>query len=364
MGIPPPKEILKMIFVNREKEMKELASDVEQVISVGKGKARLITGGAGYGKTALIEWFKDYVFEHYNAVFSYVEMRELAGTRPSDLPLAIYRAVIERMEDKNERRGRELITEIASNLFKKYSKKTDKVLFRLRKRYRPEMLRKLERLGDKTVSRVLALMVIDDLNPIAYDYLLGVRGLEPDEARLFEKPLGSRIPWRLQREKLVEAIVTIAKAAREAGMEALIVAIDELEMLESTRKDLLSKFLAEFTAFVEASARAPMYVLISSTPSFWSEGNRSVRNLYPFLFQRLDRGRIELGGFSESDARALAWKILRLYEKAYGRSAVKGIDGDALGSECFRKTNPPGHPRGMLQSLLELLDKSVVKAWS
>jgi hypothetical protein len=84
----------------------------------------------------------------------------------------------------------------------------------------------------------------------------------------------------------------------------------------------------------------------------------------PFLFQRLDRGKIVLGGLGEADARALAWKILGLYEKAYGRTAVAGINGDALGSECFRRVEPPGHPRGMLQTLLEILDERVVKAGS
>jgi hypothetical protein len=145
-------------------------------------------------------------------------------------------------------------------------------------------------------------------------------------------------------------------------MEALVAATDELEVLENTKKDLLSKFLAEFTAFLEASTRAPIYIIIASTPGFWLGGERSVRALYPFLYQRLDTRRLEVGGVKEADARALAWKLIKLYERAYGRSAVEGVDGDALGSECFRKTEPPGHLRGLLQHLVNLLDEKVVKA--
>jgi len=364
MGIPPPRWILRMVFVNREREMRTLASDLEQVVRSGAGRARVVVGGAGYGKSALLEHFKDYVFEHYSAAFSYVEMRELAGTKPSEMLFAIYRAAIERMEDREGRRGRELLTEVASTLLGKFSGKIDGVLFRLRGRYRSRVVRRFERLGDAAVSRALACMAVDDLNPIAYDYLLGVRGLEPDEARLFEKVLGSRIPWRLQRESLVEAITTIARAVREAGMKALVVAIDEIEMLENVQRNLLQKFLAEFTALVEASARAPLYIIVSSTPDFWSEGEKCVKTLYPFLFQRLDRGKIELGGLGEADARALARKILGLYEKAYGRTAVADINGDALGFECFRRVEPLGHPRRLLQTLLETLDERVVKAGS
>ena len=76
----------------------------------------------------------------------------------------------------------------------------------------------------------------------------------------------------------------------------------------------------------------------------------------PFLFQRLDRGKIVLGGLGEADARALAWKILGLYEKAYGRTAVAGINGDALGVRVLQEgrtprasardaPNPPRDPR-------------------
>jgi hypothetical protein len=362
MGVPPRREILRMIFVDREKELNELAGDLDLVTRSGMGNARLITGGAGYGKSAIIEYLKDYAFEHYNVAFSCVEMRELVGIKPSELIPAIYRALIERMEDKDGRQGRELLTNVSLMLFKSYSGKLDKILFQLEKRLTSRLRMKFEKLGDKTTSRVIASMAIDHINPVAYDYLTGIRGLEPDEARLFERVLGCRIPWRLQREKLIDALTTIARAVREAGMEALVAAIDELEVLENTKKDLLSKFLAEFTAFLEACTRAPIYIIIASTPGFWLGGERSVRALYPFLYQRLDTRRLEVGGVKEADARALAWKLIKLYERAYGRSAVEGVDGDALGSECFRKTEPPGHLRGLLQHLVNLLDEKVVKA--
>lgn len=75
MGIPPPRWILRMVFVDRERETRALADDVERVVRSGAGGGRVVVGGAGYGKSALLEHFKDHVFEHYGAAFSCVEMR-------------------------------------------------------------------------------------------------------------------------------------------------------------------------------------------------------------------------------------------------------------------------------------------------
>jgi len=356
-------EIMRRIFVDREEE-KKLAEDLESVAESGRGRVRLITGDAGYGKSAIIEYFKDYAFENQGVAFSCVEMRELAGVKPTELIPAIYRMIIERMENKNGRRGRQLLTEVSQILLEKYSERLDKISFRLKNRFSTRVRERFEKLGNEAASRALALMAVDYLNPIAYDYLTGIRGLEPDEAKQFEKTLGCRISWRLQREELAEALVTIARAVREAGMKALVIAIDELEMLGGTKSDLLSKFLAEFTAFVEISARSPIYIIIASTPGFWSEDRKSIRALYPFLYQRLNAGRFDLGGFKEADARALAWNLIKLYEEAYGKLAVEGIEGNSLGSDAFKAVQPLGHPRGILQHLLGVLDGKVVIARS
>jgi len=364
LGVPPPREIMRRIFVDREEEKKKLAEDLESVAESGRGRVRLITGDAGYGKSAIIEYFKDYAFENQGVAFSCVEMRELAGVKPTELIPAIYRMIIERMENKNGRRGRQLLTEVSQILLEKYSERLDKISFRLKNRFSTRVRERFEKLGNEAASRALALMAVDYLNPIAYDYLTGIRGLEPDEAKQFEKTLGCRISWRLQREELAEALVTIARAVREAGMKALVIAIDELEMLGGTKSDLLSKFLAEFTAFVEISARSPIYIIIASTPGFWSEDRKSIRALYPFLYQRLNAGRLDLGGFKEADARALAWNLIKLYEEAYGKLAVEGIEGNSLGSDAFKAVQPLGHPRGILQHLLGVLDGKVVIARS
>jgi Cdc6-like AAA superfamily ATPase len=364
LGVPPPREIMRRIFVDREEEKKKLTEDLESVAESGRGRVRLITGDAGYGKSAIIEYFKDYAFENQGVAFSCVEMRELAGVKPTELIPAIYRMIIERMENKNGRRGRQLLTEVSQILLEKYSERLDKISFRLKNRFSTRVRERFEKLGNEAVSRALALMAVDYLNPIAYDYLTGIRGLEPDEAKQFEKTLGCRISWRLQREELAEALVTIARAVREAGMKALVIAIDELEMLGGTKSDLLSKFLAEFTAFVEISARSPIYIIIASTPGFWSEDRKSIRALYPFLYQRLNAGRLDLGGFKEADARALAWNLIKLYEEAYGKLAVEGIEGNSLGSDAFKAVQPLGHPRGILQHLLGVLDGKVVIARS
>jgi hypothetical protein len=84
--------------------------------------------------------------------------------------------------------------------------------------------------------------------------------------------------------------------------------------------------------------------------------------LYPFLHQRLNAGRLDLGGFKEADARALAWNLIKLYEEAYGKLAVEGIEGNSLGSDVFKAVQPFGHPRGILQHLLGVLDGKVVTA--
>jgi hypothetical protein len=362
LGVPPPREIMRRIFVNREDERKKLAEDLESVVESGRGRVRLITGDAGYGKSAIIEYFKDYAFENQGVAFSCVEMRELAGERPTELIPAIYRMIVKRMENRDGRRGRELLTEVSRILLEKYAGRIDKISFRLKNRFSTRVRERFEKLGNEAVSRALALMAVDYLNPIAYDYLTGTRGLEPDEAKQFEKTLGCRISWRLQREELAEALVTIARAIREAGMKALVIAIDELEMLGSMKSDLLSKFLAEFTALVEISARSPIYTIIASTPGFWSGGRKSIEALYPFLHQRLNAGRLDLGGFKEADARALAWNLIKLYEEAYGKLAVEGIEGNSLGSDAFKAVQPLGHPRGILQHLLGVLDGKVVTA--
>jgi Cdc6-like AAA superfamily ATPase len=363
LGVPPSREIMRRIFVNREDEKKKLAEDLESVVKSGRGRVRLITGDAGYGKSAIIEYFKDYAFENQGVAFSCVEMRELAGERPTELIPAIYRMIVKRMENRDGRRGRELLTEVSRILLEKYARRIDKISFRLKNRFSTRVRERFEKLGNEAVSRALALMAVDYLNPIAYDYLTGTRGLEPDEAKQFEKTLGCRISWRLQREELAEALVTIARAIREAGMKALVIAIDELEMLGGTKSDLLSKFLAEFTAFVEISARSPIYTIIASTPGFWSEDKKkSIKALYPFLYQRLNQGRLDLGGFKEADARALAWNLIKLYEEAYGKLAVEGIEGNSLGSDAFKTVQPFGHPRRILQHLLGVLDGKVVTA--
>jgi len=361
LGVPPEREIMRIIFVDREEELKKLAGDLESVTRSGRGGVRLITGDAGYGKSAIIEYIKDYAFEHQSIAFSRVEMRELIGAKPTELIPSIYRIVVDRIEDKNRRRGRELLTEVSRALLEKYSGKLDTISFRLRNRLSPKVREKFERLGNESVSRALALMTIDYLNPVAYDYLTGMRGLEPDEAKEFERVLGCRTSWRLQREEVTEALVTIARAIGEAGMKALVIAIDELEALEDVKKDLLSRFLAEFTVLVDASVRSPIYVIIASTPGFWSEDKKSVKVLYPFLYQRLNPGRIDLGGFKEADARALAWKLLNLYERAYGKSAVEGIEANSLGSDAFKSVQPLGHPRGILQYLMRALDERVLR---
>jgi len=69
-----------------------------------------------------------------------------------------------------------------------------------------------------------------------------------------------------------------------------------------------------------------------------------------------------LGGFKEADARALAWNLIKLYEEAYGKLAVEGIEGNSLGSDAFKAVQPLGHPRGILQHLLGVLDGKVVTA--
>jgi Cdc6-like AAA superfamily ATPase len=362
MGVPPEREIMRTIFVDREEELKKLVGDLESVTGSGRGGVRLITGDAGYGKSAIIEYIKDYAFEHQGIAFSLVEMRELIGSRPSELIPSLYRMIIDRVEDREGRRGRELMTAVSKALLERYSGKLDAISFRFRNRLSPKVREKFERLGNEAVSRALALMTIDHLNPVAYDYLTGTRGLEPDEAREFERVLGCRTSWRLQREEVTEALVTVARAMREAGMKALAIAIDELEALEDVKKDLLSKFLAEFTVLVDASVRSPVYMIIASTPGFWSGDKKSVRALYPFLHQRLNMRRIDLSGFKEADARALAWRLVNLYERAYGRSAVEGIEANSLGSDAFKSVQPLGHPRGILQYLMDALDERVVRA--
>jgi hypothetical protein len=103
-------------------------------------------------------------------------------------------------------------------------------------------------------------------------------------------------------------------------------------------------------------------MIIASTPGFWSGDKKSVRALYPFLHQRLNMRRIDLSGFKEADARALAWRLVNLYERAYGRSAVEGIEANSLGSDAFKSVQPLGHPRGILQYLMDALDERVVRA--
>jgi hypothetical protein len=359
-GIPPPKEVMKAIFVDREDELKRLARALESVVSSGRGRALLITGDAGYGKSALIEYFKGYALERHGVAFSYVEMRGLASVEPLELIPAVYRMIIEQMESSEGKRGREILTSISRVLYEKYSGMLDKISFRLRSCLSAEVRERFEELGDEAVARALALMAINHLNPVAYDYLRGVRGLEPDEARLFERALGCRIPWSFRREGLGRALATIARAVREAGMKALVIAIDELEVLESVGHDLLPRFLAEFTAFMEIAISSPIFIIVASTPGFWSEDEKSVKSLYPFLFQRLNPGRLDLGGLKVADVRALAWKLIKLYEGAYGGSVVLGIDGDSLGSEVFRRVQPLGHPRGIVQQLVSTLDEKIV----
>jgi hypothetical protein len=141
-----------------------------------------------------------------------------------------------------------------------------------------------------------------------------------------------------------------------------VIALDEFEALRDIRKDLLSRFLVELTPLIEAAAEAPMYIIVTSTPGFWSEDEKSVGALYPFLFQRLDAEKIAVRELSESDAKVLAWKLIKLYEKAYGSTAVQGLSGDALGSHCFSTVQPRGHPRSLLRCLITLLDEKVVRA--
>lgn len=105
LGIPPRGYALRAIFVNRESELQKLAEDLRGAVERGRGKARLVIGDAGFGKSALIEFFKDYAFEHYDVAFSYVEARKLMSSRPSELFPALYRAVLENVEDKDERPG-------------------------------------------------------------------------------------------------------------------------------------------------------------------------------------------------------------------------------------------------------------------
>lgn len=362
LGIPPRGYALRAIFVNRESELQKLAEDLRGAVERGRGKARLVIGDAGFGKSALIEFFKDYAFEHYDVAFSYVEARKLMSSRPSELFPALYRAVLENVEDKDKRRGRELLTEVSKTLLRKYSGLADRLYYQLRRRIRPSVREKFMKLGDETSSIALALLGIDELNPIVYDWIKGVRGLEPDEAELIRRVIGHRVPWRLPSEKLTDTLATAARALRDAGKGALVIALDEFEALRDIRKDLLSRFLVELTPLIEAAAEAPMYIIVTSTPGFWSEDEKSVGALYPFLFQRLDAEKIAVRELSESDAKVLAWKLIKLYEKAYGSTAVQGLSGDALGSHCFSTVQPRGHPRSLLRCLITLLDEKVVRA--
>ncbi len=360
LGIPPPRPLASLIFVDRVEEVRALLRDVESVIERGVGLSRLIVGGAGMGKSTLIEYLREYLFSSRNVAFSYVELRKFSDVRPVELSRKLYAALLDSLEDSEERRGRELITHISSTLHEKFSRLSDRLSFRVRGRISDRVRRMFERIrGCEVAARALALMVIDELNPAMYDYLRGIRALEPDEALAVKDALGFRIPWKLEETSFVDSFVTIVNAARLAGYEAVVVAIDELEVLMGWRRDMIERFLPKLSAYVESCRLCSCYLIIASTPEFWSGSGKTVNRLYKFLYQRLDPAKISLAELSREDVLALTMKLFKLYREAYGEEALRGIDERALAIETYERVG--GHPRSALQYIFQKLEERAIR---
>ena len=363
LGIPPPRPLTSLIFVDRVEEVRALLRDVEGVIERGVGLSRLIVGGAGMGKSTLIEYLREYLFSSRNVVFGYVELRKFSDVRPAELSKKLYAALLDSLEDSEERRGRELLTHISAVLHEKFSGFADRLALRIRRRISDKVRRRFEGIkGCEAAARALALMVLDDLNPAMYDYLRGIRTLEPDEALAVKEALGFRIPWKLEEASFVDSFVTVVNAARLAGYEAVVVAIDELEMLMGWRRDMIERFLPKLSAYVESCKLCPCYLILASTPEFWSGSGKTVSRLYKFLYQRLDPTKISLAELSREDVLALTLKLYKLYREAYGAEALRGVDERALAIETYERVG--GHPRSALQYIFQELEERVIRVES
>ena len=111
LGLPLDPELVRYLFVDRKREVEVLLTDLRAAIKSGRGGARLIIGGAGFGKTTLVEYVKLYAYGKLGGVvFSCVELRHLSDVRPEALVAELYRKIVEKLEDAEGRRGKELLT--------------------------------------------------------------------------------------------------------------------------------------------------------------------------------------------------------------------------------------------------------------
>ena len=358
LGLPLKPPLVKHIFVNRKEEVELILRDIWGIEKTGRGGARLILGGAGLGKTTLIEYIRGYVYENVkNALFSYVELRPLSDIQPKMFNLELYKKVLEEIEDRDGRRGKELLTHISEKLHNKFSGILDKASLKLG-RVRPGVVRKFEKIGGhRSTLLALAAMVFDDLNPIAYDYVSASRNLEPDEARAIRERLGVRIPWGLREADLIASLTAIVRAAEAAGYRVTIIAIDELEVLAGWRRDWIARVLPKLTAYIEVSHSIPCYILVTCTPEFW-RGDKSIEKIYPFLYQRLNLSSIVLKELPRRDAVMLVHKIYSLYKKSLGSSAVEGIDVKYIAERIVEKAG--GHPRTIVQIAIQEIESRII----
>jgi len=362
-GEPPSRPSL--IFVNRAQEMRVLLDDAERVMKTKTGVARVIIGDAGMGKSTLIYMLKELLFERKERVaFSYVELRGMADVRPSELGAKLYAAILENLEDKEGLSGRELLTRVASRIIDKLAGFRDRLVLRLVGRVTRRLRERVAQLGGyRHALYALLLLAFDDLNPIAYDYLLGLRGLEPVESHAIVERLGERIPWKLEEEKFSESLLAVVRALDLAGYELTVIAIDELEMLYSWRRDWVDRFLPKLTALlsVRLESGSPCYFLLTTTPAFWeSDENKSIRVRYPFLYQRLRTTAIgPLSALTREDAEHLASRLTNMYRRVYGDAALMGVDERTLAMRAYSAGG--GAPRELVTHIIDELEARVLR---
>jgi len=348
--------------VDRIEEAKTILDDIESVLRVGRGMARVIIGDAGFGKTTLLRYIRERIFEkREDALFSYVELRSMSDVKPSQLGQHLYANIIENLEDREGRSGKELLTHISNVLFEKFATTFEKLEFRITKKIGRKLKDRFRKIsGYKPTLLALSLLIVDDLNPTLYDYITLARGLEPDEAKEISTKLGERIIWKIPEGNISDSLIAIISAAKYAGYNITIIAIDELEMLTGWHKNWIARFLPKLTALLMTCSTTPCYMLVASTPEFWGRlSEREGEGLYPFLFQRLNPNRIgPLTALEPRDVLALASRIYKMYEKVYGATALHGIDLDALVKEIYSSSR--GHPRDTVQQIINKLDEKII----